>query len=124
MRILTAMNHEGTLTFLRAVTFDKKATRMTPGFTGVANIYAFTPEEPLETKVRYAAVVTGVRHEVMCIASGDVEKAILKAANLESKAKPCRSVMEEYAHFPDPIGCPAEKLQDRINEQALIFYAR
>jgi len=118
------VKHQGTFKFIRAVTFAKKATRMTPGFTGSANVYVFEPAEPLETKVRYAAVVSGVQHEVMRTASGDVEKAILKAAGLESKAKSCRSVLEEYAHFPEPVGCPAEKLKERAPTQSLIFYAR
>jgi hypothetical protein len=118
------MKHDGTFTHVRTVTFAKKVGQYLPAFAGTATIYAFEPADPKKTKVRYAAVVEGVQHNTMCVASGDVEKAILKAAQMERTARGALAVTAEYDTYPDPVGCPMDKLQAKSAEQVVLFYAR
>lgn len=114
----------GTFTFLKRVGFSRVKGRgvRTTGFTGTADVYSFQAADP-KCKVAYAAVVTGVAIETLCSRSGDVGAAILSAAGLAHAAKNS-GVKGEYDTFPDPIGCPASRLQARDPEQALTFYRK
>lgn len=119
------MYQHGRLRLIGTYQFSKRASRMSPAFSGEADLYEFAPVFHDKTKVRYVALVRGVDHEVMCNASGDVGSAILKAADMSRRAKNCPAPSPEYDSYPKPIGCPAERLQnDRTGPQVLLFYPK
>lgn len=100
----------GTFTLVRRVTFSQKGGKMRYAFNGTADVYAFQPTDP-KCKVAYAAVITGVCRSVMCGSSGDVGAAILRSAGLYDRAKNS-GVAGDYDTFPEPIGCPAQRIQE------------
>lgn len=112
----------GTLTFVKSVGFSHPGGKLKYAFNGTANLYAFSPEDK-KSKVTYVALIKGVPIHVMCGASGDVGEAILRSAGLCTDAKNA-PLSAEYFTFPDPIGCPAKRLEDRDDEQALVFYKK
>ena len=107
----TSKTWSGTFTLVRRVTFSQKGGKMRYAFNGSADVYAFQPTDP-RCKVAYAAVITGVSRSVMCGSSGDVGAAVLRSAGLCDRAKNS-GVAGEYDTFPEPIGCPAQRLQEQ-----------
>lgn len=107
----TSKTWSGTFTKFTTVGFSQKGGKMRYAFTGRADVYAFQPTDP-KCKVAYAAVITGVSRSVMCGSSGDVGAAILRSAGLYDRAKNSGEA-GEYDTFPEPIGCPAQRLQEQ-----------
>ena len=119
------MYQHGRLRLIGTYQFSKRAGRMSPAFSGEADLYEFAPVFHDKTKVRYVAVVRNVAHDVMCTASGDVGSALLKAADMSRQAKNCPSPSAELDSYPEPVGCPMDRLhKDRTGPQVLLFYPK
>lgn len=117
----------GTFERVGVVKIERRPGRMHSGFFGKATVYKFIADNP-RCKVTFAAVITGVRKEVLIVDSGAVGAAVLRAARLERYAKNS-SVAGDYDTFPEPIGCPVDKLQAAPStgyngEHVLTFYAK
>jgi len=112
----------GTFELVRTVTFSQAARKWRSAWAGEADVYAFRPADP-KCKVAYAAVIRGIPQSVMCSESGNVGAAILRSAGLADRGKNS-GVAGEYDTFPDPIGCPAERLQAHDSVMALTFYRK
>lgn len=112
----------GILRFLKTVGFSRAQGFGSHGFTGQADVYEFTPDDP-RCKVTHAAVVRGLTVAVMCSEPGNVGTAILRSAGILDRAKNA-GVAAGYDTFPSPIGCPAALLQGRRPKQALIFHRK
>jgi len=115
-------NWAGTFALVRTVTFSQAARKWRSAWSGEADVYSFQPVDP-KCKVAYAAVIRGIPQQVMCSESGNVGAAILRAAGLAHAGKNS-GVAGEYDTFPDPIGCPAARLQARDGVHALTFYRK
>lgn len=100
----------GTFVLLRTVAFSQKGGRGRHGFAGTADVYAFAADDP-KCKVTHAAVIRGVDMATMCGSSGDVGAAVLRSAGLYDRAKNA-GVRGDYDTFPEPIGRPADRLQE------------
>lgn len=112
----------GTLTKLQTVSFSKPAGKWSNGFSGEATVYRFVADDP-KCKVVYVATFTGVEHETVCSASGDIGQAIMKAACIDRIAKNS-SLSGEQDTFPQPIGCGADNLSSRARVQTLTFFRK
>lgn len=118
------MYQHGQLRLIGTYQFSKRAARMSPAFSGEADLYEFAPVFD-KTKVRYIAVVRGVAHEVMCNASGDVGSTILGAADMSHRAKNCPNPSAALDSYPEPVGCPMDRLyNERTGPQVLLFYPK
>ena len=108
------------------VTFSAPELRNTRAFAGSATLYSYTGRDK---KVAFAAVIkfTGDQDQArnsMVSNSGGVADAILVAAGLRAFAK-LGGAKPQYMDWGGPVGNPADRLQDRTNEEyALIFYKR
>ena len=106
------------------VSFSQARSSRSHGFSGTADVYTYQKASGEDKcKVTYAAVIRGVAQEVLCSESGAVGAAILKAAGIAHLAKNSGTA-GEYDTFPAPIGCPAQRLQDREPVAALTFYRK
>lgn len=107
-------------------TYDFSVRYMSRVLHGVADVFYFDAADP-RCKVTFAAVVQGLPLEVNCSQSGDVGRAVLRAAGLLGMAKNS-GVNGDYDTFPDPIGCPADVLQQQGNRDhtvvTMTFYRK
>jgi hypothetical protein len=112
----------GSFRHLCTVSFSQKGGGLKHAFTGTADVYEFRSTDST-CKVSHAAVIRDVSIAVMCGSSGDVGAAILRSAGLAATAKNS-GVNGCYDTFPDPIGCPADRLQDHDLVHTLTFYRK
>lgn len=112
----------GRLTLLKTISFSRSGGRTHRAFAGTAKVYGFEPDDP-KCKVTALATFTGIDIATVCSQGGHIGEAILRTMGMWSHAKNS-GVGGHYATYPDPIGCPADRLFQRTPEQAIAFYRK
>ena len=115
-------NWTGRLTLIKTIDFCVPGGRMKAPISGKAHVYGFEPDDP-QCKVNAVATFTGVDVPTVCGRGGEIGEAILRTAMMWSHAKNS-GVNGTYDTFPDPVGCPAARIEERSPEQSLVFYRR
>lgn len=115
-------NWTGKLTLLTTKDFHVPSSRTFGAISGTATVYSFVPDDP-KCKVNTVATFTGVEVAVVCGRGGDIGDAILRATFQLTNSKNS-GVNGTYDTFPDPIGCPAQRIEDRSPVQSMVFYRR